>query len=119
MIGWVTVPLEPSRIEMSLQWPEDLPDPAPVNQYAIQLLPGADGAPEEMLVTLGHVTGPILLGTAQDQAEQMSRAGTLTIRASGRITLSRARAEQLAKALLQATEAWDAALSSRSQGGAQ
>jgi len=60
--------------------------------------PGEMGA-DWLVLTLGHVAPPVVLGTQEQQNEAMQAIGSVKVNTLARVALSRSRARQLAKLL--------------------
>lgn len=96
-------------VQVGLIWP-DAEDQAVLraNQFVYQLSPGPDGKPEELILVLGNVTPPLVLGTPEEVQAMMSALGAVAVRTHGRYSISRGRLDELIGLLIQAAQNWDA-----------
>ncbi len=97
-------------------WPnaQDLPVLV-TNTVVSQLSSGPDGRPEECIVTLGHAPPPIILGSAEEQDVALRALGAVSAQAHVRVSLNRARLQELIGVLSQSAAQWDESLGQ--QGG--
>jgi hypothetical protein len=103
-------PVKPvEAFSLSVRWTEPEGPPVSVNQFVIQLVPGPDGLPDEMLLIPGYVAPPLLTGTADEQRKAIQATDHLTINPLVRFTLTRKRAGELLNGLIQALTNWDEA----------
>lgn len=58
------------------------------NQFLGQVTAGPDGEPEDLLLTIGHVAPPVLLGSPEEQQATAMALGAINVRALSRISLS-------------------------------
>ncbi|HEV7526833.1 MAG TPA: hypothetical protein VGP92_17835, partial [Acidimicrobiia bacterium] len=81
----------PEPVALPLTWVgiDDLPL-LYVNQWLVQVAP-----PGEMMITAGQVSPPPVVGSAEDQYEQLQRWPFVAIRPVARFALSRARLDEL------------------------
>lgn len=104
--------MPPEVFEAKLIWPEvENALVCRANQFLTQINNGVDGKPEDIILTLGHVTPPVILGTDEEQREMAAAIGAVSVKTLSRVSLSLGQAENLAKLLHQAVE------TSRSLGG--
>jgi hypothetical protein len=64
------------------------------NQFLTQLV-----ASDEIVLSIGSVTPPVVLGTREQQAEQLRNVAFLQVRPIGRFGLTRARVREVIKVL--------------------
>lgn len=74
----------------------------------VQIGSGPEG-PEDIIVTLGHVAPPVVLGTSEEQQALMMAIGAISVRPLCRVSLSRARLGELIGALQSVAQAFDMA----------
>jgi hypothetical protein len=111
---------EPPAVQFSLIWPGvDELEVRAINQHLVQIGQDAGGFPEELIVTLGHLTPPVLLGTPDEQRATLSALGVVAVHPVVRVSLTRARALELIGSLTMAMRQWDAAQSNAQQAQAQ
>ena len=80
------------------------------NQFAVQLGAGSpEVAPEDLFLVVGQVAPPLLVGTEEEQRAQFAEVTAVPIRTLARLSLTRQRAVELAAALSQLVEQYDAA----------
>ncbi len=97
------------RHEVRLRWPSE---PGPVyvsNQFAGQLASGADGRPENAILTLGAVHPPLLVGTEDEQMQALEQVQEVLITPIVRVALNRRRLDELIKVLSDTRDVWDRA----------
>jgi hypothetical protein len=102
-------------VQISVVWPgvED----APVmrsNAMLSQIGTGPSG-PEEFVLTLGYIAPPVLLGTPEEQQASLAALGAVAAKTLCRISLSRARAQELVELLAGQIAVYD----QQARGGAQ
>jgi len=87
-------------VNVSLVWAgvDELPVHAS-NQALVQLNPGADGRPESIVLTLGFVAPPVVLGTPAEQHLAMKALGGIAVRPLVRTAMSISRAKELVEVL--------------------
>lgn len=100
-------------VTVRVEWPVSLPAPVSVNQVLAQLMPGSDGLPEEMVVTLGHASPPRMAGSPREVRQQLEAIAGIEIVPVAHFSLTRARASELAAILADAVARWDDALLER------
>jgi hypothetical protein len=97
------------RLAIQTEW-GDL-DAVPVqvaNQFAAGVgVPVADGVPDGVYLTMGHLGLPILLGTPAEVRSQIEAKGRLTVVVQGRFFLTRARLDELIGVLTKAADQFD------------
>jgi hypothetical protein len=97
-------------IPISLIWPDvDEQSVYRANQFLGQLSPGPgpDGAPEEFVLTIGYVSPPVMLGSAEEQAATMNALGAVSVRTLARVSMSRGRLQELIGILQQSASNYD------------
>ncbi len=89
-------------------WPnaQDLPVLV-TNTVVSQLSSGPDGRPEECIVTLGHAPPPLILGPAEEQEVALGALEAVSVHAHVRVSLNRARLQELIEVLSRAAAQWD------------
>ncbi len=89
-------------------WPnaQDLPVLV-TNTVVSQLSSGPDGRPEECIVTLGHAPPPLILGPAEEQEVALGALEAVSVHAHVRVSLNRARLQELIEVLSHAAAQWD------------
>lgn len=99
-------------VAVSLIWPDVEDHPVlSTNQFVAQLAPGPDGVPEELILVVGHIAPPLVLGS-QEQVEALMRAlGSISVKSHGRFSMTRSRLQELIQLLAMQAEKWDQALS--------
>lgn len=97
------------QISLSIVWPDVNDVPVHVaNQMVTQIGVAADGqTPEAIIVTLGHVAPPFVLGSPEDQRAMLRAMGGIPSRTLGRFYFTRERAEEVAHLLLGAVATYD------------
>lgn len=93
-------PEDASGIAIPLVWGgvDDLPVYAS-NQAMVQLNPGADGRPDSIILTLGFVAPPVVLGTRAEQQQAMESLGRIAVRPLSRASMTIGRAKELVEVL--------------------
>jgi hypothetical protein len=72
------------------------------NQFISQV-----GQQEEIVISIGHVAPPVLIGTPQEQFEQAKRIPFVAVRPVARISMSRVGLEEFIKNLQQTAANYD------------
>jgi hypothetical protein len=87
---------EPPKIQFSVIWPdvEDLTVYA-CNQFLVQISAGSDGRPEDLILTLGFIAPPVILGTPEEQQASAMALQAVSVKGVSRVSMSRGNAEQL------------------------
>ena len=93
-------PEDAGGVTVSLVWPsvEDLPVYAS-NQVIVQLNLGPDGRPDSIVLTLGFVAPPVVLGTPAEQQLAMQALGGVAVRPLSRTSMPISRAKELVDVL--------------------
>jgi hypothetical protein len=96
---------DPDQVSLPLAWigVEDVPVLAS-NQMLIQF-----SAKDEFLLTFGHVGPPIVLGTQEQQREQLKTLTYAPVKPVARLGLTRQRVEEVIKVLTESLESHDKA----------
>lgn len=94
------------RVEIAVVWPdvEELPVYR-ANQFIAQVGTGPDG-PEDLFLTIGLATPPVILGTEEEQRVAVAAIGAVSVKGLARISMSRARAAELAMLLENVVRQW-------------
>jgi hypothetical protein len=104
-------------IQIGVIWPDIEEQPVlAANQFVTQLSPGPDGRPEELVLIVGNVTPPLVLGQPDEVHAMLSAVGAVSAKAHGRFSLTRGRLDELVSVLAQAAHNWDQAMSEGGQG---
>jgi len=93
---------EHSGIELSVVWAGV--DQLPVfraNQFLLQVDPDAEGRPVNSILTVGMVTPPVLLGTAEEQEAAAAALGAVATRPITRLSMGLGHLKQLSEVLQQ------------------
>jgi hypothetical protein len=99
----------PAIISVGLRWPDRTNAPLAANQFLAQISPGPNGVPEAVLLSVGHVSPPVLLASTPDDLAKLAKAvRELPIVELGQFSISRARAEELMNLLKVILDRWDA-----------
>jgi hypothetical protein len=77
-----------------------------VNQFVIQVAQENEQGPPSVLLTLGHVAPPIVLGTPEQQREGVAAVEQLTVRPVARFSIPADRMMELARLLQNLPEQW-------------
>lgn len=88
---------DPTPLAISVIWPDV--DDLPVfraNNFVIQVTTGPQGTPEDVVLTIGHVSPPFVLGTPDEQQAAAAAIGAVPAKAVARISMSPARLGELA-----------------------
>jgi len=117
-LGWhveTVTESENSSVQVSVIWPgvDDLPV-LRSNIALVQVGSSLGGGPEDIILVLGHVAPPVLLGTPEEQQASMRTISAVTARSLVRVSMSRDRVAALVQALQGTIDQIDDAL-----GGAQ
>lgn len=89
-------------------WPDV--DALPVlraNQFIVQVETGPRGEAEGCIVTIGFVAPPVILGSAEEQQVAIRALGAVEAKALARVSMSRARVEELIGLLASVAQAMD------------
>jgi len=110
---------ETSTVLMTV-WPriEEVPVFA-CNQVLTQVggTTGEGSVPDEIFLTLGHVTPPVVMGSPEEVVAALAEVGAVPVRTLGRYSMSRQRATELIGVLGVAVQQLDAGVEqARSQG---
>jgi hypothetical protein len=98
------------NVQISIIWPEVEEEPVfRANQFLGQISPGPTGAPEDFILTIGHVAPPVMLGTLDEQRATMSALGAVSVRTLSRVSMSRGNLEALIRILQTAVGQFDSA----------
>ncbi len=83
-------------VTIPIRWSEDQPAPQPSNQFVVQRTPA-----EEILLTLGYVSAPIIVGTQEEQQQRFELIAErgIEVRSAGQFVLSLKTARELHQAL--------------------
>ena len=104
MIGRMTSPV--SVVEVPLTW---LLEPAPpllrATNVLLQVSPGPDGNPEDVVITFGEAQIPVFTGPPSEQALQAQALTAIGVRSVCRLSLSPARLAELRTAVDQMLKA--------------
>lgn len=84
---------EPIRVPVVWVGAEDVPVLA-ANQMVVQ-----HSAQDEFILTFGHLTPPVVLGTPQQRQEQLERMTFVAIKPVARVGFNRQRLEELSRIL--------------------
>jgi hypothetical protein len=106
----VTEPLTPAVLRARVVWEEI--DRVPVfaaNQFVVQMaMSEAQGAFSEVVLTVGYLPPPLLVGTPEEQREAATAIDHVTVRPIARFSVPAAKATELAQliqGLLQGVQA--------------
>ena len=84
------------------------------NQFITQVSAfGQSGQPDDVLLTVGHVAPPAIVGSSEEQAQQARQLEFLPIRPIARISMTRHRLQELIGILTIAAEQYDQATGTR------
>lgn len=97
-------------IGIPLIWPdiEELPVYR-ANQFISQNGQGPDGKPEEIVLSLGYIAPPVILGTPEEQQATARALGAVSVKALARVSISRGHVAQLVELLRAQLELFDRA----------
>lgn len=90
--------------------------PVPANVFSLQIQAEPDGSPGDIIMNAGYAASPILVGTPEEQQEQVRKIESVTVLHVGRLLITRMQAEELLRALSSTLETWDSS-GSASPGG--
>lgn len=97
----MTEPLGPATVRAQLTW-GDL-DSLPVlaaNQFIVQLsATEAPNTPSDIVLTVGYLAPPLLIGTLEEQQQAAAAVDHLTVRPVARFSVPTAKAAELARLL--------------------
>lgn len=101
---------EEQPLTLSVIWPgvDELPV-LRANMSLIQIGTDNAGHAEDILLTIGHLSPPVLLGTAEEQEMSARALGAVSARPLIRVSLSRERLQELINGLVQAADTHDKA----------
>jgi hypothetical protein len=69
--------------------------PVAANAFVFQFVPGQDGKPHEVVLNVGFLGPPPVMGSAEEQVAQVKRLGGAAVKPIVRLTFSKERAEEL------------------------
>jgi hypothetical protein len=78
------------------------------NQFVSQVT--GTGAPDEIIITIGHVSPPVIIGSAEEQRQLAAAIQSLKIRPLLRVSLTRQRLGELADVIAAAAKQYDEAV---------
>jgi hypothetical protein len=90
-------PLDLIQVPVIWEGADDLPVLA-ANQFVVQI-DSPDGAAENLILTVGHIAPPVLLGSAEEQRAAAADIKAVSVRPLARFSLSRSRATALIRVL--------------------
>lgn len=110
---------QPVPFQVQIFWPPELSGSAPqlANQFITQLTSDGDGAPSEVIVSIGYVGPPMLHGTPEEQAVMGGQLPPQPIVPLSRFALTRNRLEELRDVLNHAMLGWDLSQAREQQAG--
>lgn len=77
-------------------WPDVSEAPIQrVNTFLAQFTQDPEGAPEDFILTAGHIAPPVLLGSAEEQKAAFAAMGAVSVHTLARISMSPARLFEL------------------------
>ena len=88
-----------------------------MNQALTQLEPGGPDGPDGILLTLGYVAPPVVLGSAEETTVLINALGSVPVHAYGRYTLQPGRAREVVNLLGTALAQYDQARKEALGGG--
>ena len=91
-----------------LIWPDVAEAPVlRANQFLTQIAQGRDGAPEDLLLSVGYYAPAVVLGTAVEQETCRAAMSAISVRTLLRVTMSRDRLDGLVRDLQACRSQWD------------
>lgn len=95
----MTEPLTPTFVQAPLAWGDI--DRVPVlaaNQFLMQIAVNAgQGDPSDVVLTVGYVPPPLLIGTPEEQQATLAALDHLNVRTVGRFSIPAGKAAELAE----------------------
>jgi hypothetical protein len=91
---------EGQNFQVSVIWP-DVSELSVyrANQFIVQVTTGPDGNVDDVVLTIGYVAPPVILGTPEEQRASAMALGAVDVKALTRVSISPAYAQQLTELL--------------------
>lgn len=111
---------EQQQPAISFIWPDVTElEVRPVNQALTQLEAGGPDGPDGILLTLGYMAPPVVLGSGEETGVMFNAIGSLPVHAYGRYSLRPQRARAIIEILQQALTQYDEAKPGVQEEGSQ
>lgn len=97
------------QVQIGIEWPTDaslslLPL---ANQFLAQIGNSGVGMPEEIILSIGNASPPLVYGSQEEQEQQIARLSSVRVVPVARFALSRSRAAELVQVLQETLHTWD------------